>query len=182
MQRVTNDNFGLLIGYVLPGFIGLWGMRYLSTTVDGWLGSQPTPQPTVSGFLYVTLASVGIGLFASTIRWLTVDKLHYQTGIGHRQWDYAKLQAHMQAVEFLVANQYRYYQFYSNSLVSVAFTYTAYIWASGNWSLELAAGFITVELILWAGSRDTLRNYHNRVGELLTNDDAPTCVDLDHTD
>ena len=33
MKPVTTDNFGLLIAYLLPGFVALWGLRPF---VTGW--------------------------------------------------------------------------------------------------------------------------------------------------
>ncbi|HQX53020.1 MAG TPA: hypothetical protein PLR25_24075, partial [Planctomycetaceae bacterium] len=38
MRDVTTSNFGLLIAFVLPGFILLWGIAPYSTTISGWLG------------------------------------------------------------------------------------------------------------------------------------------------
>ena len=42
MGELTARNFGLLIAYVLPGFVGLWGLGYLSEPVRTWLsGAGP---------------------------------------------------------------------------------------------------------------------------------------------
>lgn len=66
MREVTGQNFGLLIAYILPGFIVLWGLSHFSTTIAGWLGAT-ADGPTVGGFLYVTLASVGAGLAVGSV-------------------------------------------------------------------------------------------------------------------
>ena len=66
----------------------------------------------------------------------------------------------------LIEDHYRYYQFYSNSLVAIA------CFMVGRWTVE---GFSIIELIGWlaisglflAGSRDTLRKYYERVEALL---------------
>jgi hypothetical protein len=81
----NGGNFGLLIAYVLPGMTAIWGLSYVSETVQGWLGSSTEAVPTIGGFLYVTLAAVGAGLVASTVRWMVVDirvVLHGRWGSG----------------------------------------------------------------------------------------------------
>lgn len=164
---MRNDNFGLLIAYLVPGFVAIWGVSCFSKPVKQWLGTSTPNSPTVSGFLYVTLISVAIGLLVSTIRWAVIDTLHHQTGISRRNWDYSHLQEKMAAFEFLVANQYRYYQFYGNSFIAIVFTATAYV-ATNSWpALWQVLIFLFVEGILWMGSRDTLRNYYIRVENLL---------------
>ncbi len=166
MKQVEISHFGLLIAYILPGFVLLWGLSFHSPTIAGWLGTAGQTPP-VSGFLYVMLASVGGGLLASTLRWLVVDRVHYRTGIPQRSWDYSVLPQTVAALEFLVANQYRYYQFYGNTFVAVLLASGAYVAASGKLSLSAAAIVVLVECVLWAGSRDTLRNYHNRAAAFL---------------
>ena len=50
MKEVSLSNFGLLIAFVLPGFMVLWGASYFSETINHWLsGSDATP--TVGGFM-----------------------------------------------------------------------------------------------------------------------------------
>ena len=73
MRDVTNNNFGLLIAYVLPGLTALWGAAHFSPTLRFWLAASPSELPTVGGFLYVTLGSVAAGMTVSTVRWLIVD-------------------------------------------------------------------------------------------------------------
>ncbi len=135
MKQVSSDNFGILIAYVLPGFVTLIGVSFFSETARAWLGSAPTNSPTVSGFLYVTLASIGAGRVVSTIRWLIIDTIHHRTGIPNRKWDYSVLNERFHAYQFLVSNQYRYYQFYGNVLVACASSYGAFLLSKGSWSL-----------------------------------------------
>src|SRR6266511_2637234 len=95
MQSVTNDNFGLLIAYMIPGLIVVWGVGYVSPTVANWLGAAPPDAPTVGGFLYITIASVAAGLIVSAVRWLLIDTLHHWTGIRPPDWDFARLSSQM---------------------------------------------------------------------------------------
>lgn len=61
MKEVSSGDFGLLIAFVLPGFIVLWGLRYFSATVRLWFSGAGTT-PTIGGFMFGTLASVVAGV------------------------------------------------------------------------------------------------------------------------
>ena len=168
MKEISGQNFGLLIAYVLPGFVSLWGVSHFSSMVRGWLVASSVSaanSATVGGFLYVTLASVAAGLTASTIRWVVIDRLHELTGIRRPRWDDSKLQERLGAFEALVENHYRYYQFYSNMLVAVLFLFTARLIASGRPVADmnpLDYAILAIVPLYWAGSRDTLRKYYSR--------------------
>ena len=119
MSELSAKNFGLLIAYVLPGFVALWGISHFSPTVDSWITSSQQGAPTIGGFLYVTLASLVAGLTVSAIRWAVIDTLHHATGLKPPQWEFANLDDRLQGFHGLVENHYRYYQFYANGLVAL---------------------------------------------------------------
>ena len=172
MREVTGQNFGLLIAYVIPGFVSLWAVGRFSPVVSGWLQASATPDnaATVGGFLYVTLASVGTGLTVSTVRWAIIDSVHHWTGIRRPPWDDSRLQEKLGAFESLVENHYRYYQFYANMLVAMCVVLLARLFSSGrSWNeLDLAdCGILLMSVVYWAGSRDTLRKYYTRAAFLL---------------
>jgi hypothetical protein len=62
MSGLSGKEFGILIAYVLPGFLTLWGVSPFSPTVAQWLSASPSGASTVGGLLYGTVASVGVGL------------------------------------------------------------------------------------------------------------------------
>lgn len=165
MKDVTNANFGLLIAYLLPGFVTLWGISSYSATVRSWLNGPSEGSPTVGGFLYVTLAAVAAGLFVSTIRWVVVDTLHHRTGISEAQWDFTALNKSLPAFELVIANHYRYYQFAANMLVATGFAFISSAWAHpphGGRAVVYVGLFVFVESVLWIGSRDSLQKYYAR--------------------
>ena len=176
MRDVSTRNFGLLIAYLLPGFTTLWGLSYVSDTIRSWLGSPPTNSPTVGGFLYVTLASIALGLTASTIRWLIIDRIHHWTGVPRPRWDFSRLQANVAAFETLVEIHYRYTQFYGGALVSLTFVYLTRRVSLGFWSTPFAStdlGFLMLAVVFFLGSRDTFRKYVVRGNMLLREPTRP---------
>lgn len=171
MRVVANQNFGYLISYILPGFIALWGISYFSPTVEAWLGTETSTGPTVGGFLYVTIGSVGAGLFCSTVRWMVIDTLHHHTGIKKPKWNFAALADRVEAFSRLVSDHYVYYKFYGNSLIAILFA-----WGCRWFAAELPktnAGWFSVITMavagfLYFGSRDSLRRYYTRTTDLLS--------------
>jgi len=161
-------NFGLLIAYWIPGFLALAGVAMLSPPVAAWLAADPGP--SIGGFLYSTLASLGAGMTVSALRWAIIDTLHQYTGLPRPEWDDSKLTERLPALEYLVETHYRYYQFYGNSLVAMTLTHAAWrisaFGAAAPWGLP-EAGLVLVGLVFLAGSRDTLRKYYRRATLLL---------------
>lgn len=168
--ELSDKNFGVIIAYVLPGFVALWGVSHFSATVESWIGASQQGSPTVAGFGYVTLASLAAGLTVSAVRWALVDSLHHATGIVPPAWKFAKLDDRLQGFLTLVEGHYRYYQAHANMFVAAAFAVAARWMAEGTgtwprgWS---AVGFLALEAILWAGARDSLRKYYSRTQQLL---------------
>ncbi len=170
LREISSNNFGLLIAFVLPGFTALWGASYLSPVLRSWLVGADPSGPTVGGFLYVTLASVACGLTVSTVRWATIDWIHHYTGLPRPRWDFSRLQEHFAAYKILNEIHYKFYQFNSNSLISVLFVYVARRIQLGFWTAPFGwvdAGLLLLAVILYIGSRDTLRNFYERVSDLL---------------
>ena len=124
MKEVSSSNFGLLIAFLLPGFVVVWGASYFSETIALRLsGSGATP--TVGGFMYVTLASVAAGVTVSTVRWAVIDTLHRWTGLPQPHWDFSRLQDNVAAYNVLNEIHYKFYQFHGNLLIALLFVYVA---------------------------------------------------------
>ena len=170
MQELSNRNFGLMIAYLIPGFIAVWGISYLAPEVSRIMVGTTEDGPTLGGFMYVTLGSIAAGMTSNAVRWAILDSLHHQTGLKRPELDDATLHERVTAYEWLVENHYRHYQFYGNTLCAVMFTYLC--WQASLTDLKPgvdwhdgAAGALS--LILAAGSRSTLARYYRRSESLL---------------
>jgi hypothetical protein len=166
VRNIDNGNFGLLIAYIVPGFVALIGVARIFPAIQQWLAVAPQVSPTIGGFLYSTLGAVGAGIFVNAFRWQVVDRLHHLTGVPKRTWDYSRLPSQLGAFQFLVSNQFRYYECYANLLVSIGFTFVVYA-VNDKLAIGVWVAFWCVEVVLWNASRRTLVNYHARIGAFL---------------
>lgn len=166
MASNREKDFGLLISTVLPGFAALLGFADYSATLRLWIGLPGSDAPSVGGFLLLTVASVFVGLTVGTVRWMTIDTIHHLTGVKKPEWQFSNLKNREHAFGVMIDIHYRYYLFYSNSIVAIPI-FLVGRWVSRGFSfLELIAAVATM-ILFFAGSRDTLRKYYNRVESLL---------------
>lgn len=169
MQSVSNDNFGPLIAYLVPGATVLLGLSPFSPTLQAWFATAPAGAPTIGGFLYLTVASVSAGMIVSALRWATVDPCLRLAGIRSPSLDFAALGRNVEAFLLLIEIHYRHYQFYANMLVATAIAYASYRASTGG----LAApgwpdvAVLVLEGVFVAAARDTLAKYYARTGQLL---------------
>lgn len=166
MQELTTRNFGLVIAYVVPGFVCLAGLSEHSTGIYSWFGMSTASAPTVGGFLYLTLGCIGTGLLLSTARWLLVDFAHHRSGIPEPQLDFGRLQDCLPAYSLIVDHHYAYYKFYGNTLVALV---VLSVWqvTNGSGNPRTVAVILLNMPLLYLGSRDTLRKYYTRAHQLL---------------
>lgn len=169
MKDVTTNNFGLLIAFVLPGLVLLWGMAPYSTTISGWLGQTTSDNATVGGFLYITLASVGVGQLVSTLRWLLIDSLHHRTGIHKPDWSFSQLSSRNTVAAFdrLIEDHYRFYQFHANGLVSLTLAMILR-WQALEFRFGDCVFLLLCDALLFVGARDNLSKYYRRVENVLS--------------
>jgi hypothetical protein len=167
MKDITDKNFGVVIAFLLPGFMLLWGLSYSSPLISHWL---ETPNggaaSTVGDFLYATLASLALGLLISAIRWLLIDHFIYHvTYVKRANIDFSKLKEDgaFEVFEGVVENHYRYYQYYSNTLVAVVLSFLAFLKFGNEWPSTLTSTLVILLCFtLLLASRDCLKNYNER--------------------
>ncbi|MBM3970827.1 MAG: hypothetical protein FJ302_13365 [Planctomycetes bacterium] len=167
MQSVTNDNFGPLIAYLVPGATVLFGISQFEPALKAWFAVNPAQAPTIGGFLYLTIASIACGMIVSAVRWATIDTLHRVTGLPLPPLDFSKLGRNVDAFNLLIEIHYRHYQFNANMLVATAIAFTSYRFQHPTQFVWLDIGFVLVEMIFLATSRDTLTKYYARSQQLL---------------
>ena len=178
MKDVTSNNFGVLIAYLVPGATALWGLSSFSPSLRAWFAATPRDAPTISGFLYLTVASLAVGMTVTAIRWACVDLVHAATGLKTPDLDFSQLPGKVDAFNLLIEIHYRHYQFYSNMFVATAITWICHRFSilprcQISWT---DLGFLLVEAIFFLTSRDTLRRYYSRTQQLLSDESQSETV------
>src|ERR1051326_5201223 len=111
----SSNQFGLIVAYLLPGFIGLAGLAPFMPAVAAWLRPGSYSEASLGAPVYAILAATTIGMIASCIRWLVIDHIHEWTGVVPPTWDDSRLEERLVAFNYLVESHYRYYQFVANT-------------------------------------------------------------------
>lgn len=178
MQSVTNDTFGPLVAYLIPGATALLGLSPFLPPVQVWFAGTPGSAPTIGGFLYLTVASLALGMILNAVRWVVLDSLHARTGLPSPPADFSRLGANVEAMRLLIEIHYKHYQFHANMFIATGVAWCAYRTAAG-WTtptgpIDLAA--LVLAPIFFATSRDTLRKYHERTNQLLAGVTSSTPV------
>lgn len=169
-MTVSNSTFGPLVSYLVPGATVLAGLSRSSPTIAAWLSASPVDEPTLGGFLYLTLAALAAGMTVSAVRWAVLDTVHGWTGLRLPPLDFSRLGPNVDAFSLLIEIHYKHYLFYANMLVACAVAYAAYRLSPGpqapfGWPEVLV---MALEAVFWAASRDTLWKYHTRAAQLLS--------------
>jgi hypothetical protein len=169
MHSVTNDNFGPLIAYLVPGATVLLGFSQFSATLQAWFAATPTDAPTIGGFLYLTVASIAAGMTVNAVRWALLDTIHSWTGLPLPQLDFSRLGQNVAAFGLLIDIHYKHYQFHGSMFIALAIAYVCYRVKLGTFLVfsGFDAAFLPLEIIFFAMSRDTLKRYYRRSEQLL---------------
>lgn len=167
MHDAASKNFGLLIAYVLPGFVALWGLSGVVPAVRDWLAPSPTIPAGLQSLTFVLLASVTAGMTVSAGRWAVIDTLHHATGLPRPDWDDARLPTRLQAFDAVVEWHYRHYQFYSGMAIAFPLAFAARLTVEPRPDEWFVAGFLLLEILFVANSRNTLQRYYARTARLL---------------
>jgi len=164
---LLNRQFGLIIAYLLPGFIGLTGLAPFVPIVARWFDADQTVG--VSAPIYALLAATAIGMTISAFRWFIVDRIHGLTGLGAPAFNAKALQERPTAYLTLVESHYKFHQFYANTLVAVVWTYGVHRWLKPSPLLSIGTdvGVLILCSVLFASSRDALSKYRSRITQLI---------------
>jgi hypothetical protein len=149
MVRELDKQFGLIIAFLLPGFVGLWGITYINPTIRSWFVSSANLNATVGGFLFVILGSLAIGLIFHSIRYFILDnRLFKEINNKCSGLDISKLNSEKREQFFSIAveNHYRYHNYYGNMAIAIVFAYSV-----------RCLGYIIIKMYFWTNCLSILK-------------------------
>jgi hypothetical protein len=100
VKHSLESSFGLVIAYLVPRAVALWGAGCLFERIRTWFGVSAEGSPTIGDFLYDSLGSILAGLLVSRIRWAMVNKIYHATGIKEPNWNFSRLPGRLRAFKF----------------------------------------------------------------------------------
>jgi hypothetical protein len=167
MHETIPKYFGLTIAFLAPGLLGLYALSFFAPPVAEWLGLAAHQNVNIGGFLFALIASIGMGVFVSGLRWLVLDWAMPKCP----QLDYSKLSDPNveRAVEFARVHHYQFYQFYANTLCALVLVFVAWLstaeprpelWPSVGSRFLLLLATCTV---LFASARDCLIKHDEKI-------------------
>lgn len=170
MSDTSGKQFGILIAYILPGFIVLIGLTPVFPLISQWL--KPIDAQGGLGLgppLYAILGATALGLILSCFRWLLIDRIHGWMGVRRPVWNDRHLEGRLGGFDYLVLNHFRYHEFCGNTLLA---TLSVYILNRASHSLHFLnpgtdVAMAILAIVLFAASRDALKNYYSRSGRLV---------------
>jgi len=134
MKDLTVTSFGLVIAYLLPGLIGLYGLSFWSKTLKNMFSTFLTIQSNVGLFLILVLAALAIGLFVNGLRWLTFEVLFFKK--YGPQGSYLKAlsgERKLSAYRVVIDETYRYQQWWGGAMFVIPIGYLG--WLLGTWHI-----------------------------------------------
>jgi hypothetical protein len=161
--------FGLIIAYLLPGFIALAGFARLFPLIQRWLLPASISESGIGSPIFAIMAAMTTGLIVSCFRWLLLDQVHHLTGVQRPQWDDTRLDSVLRGFDYLVQNHFRYYEFCGNTLIALLWAYgvNRAIGALSSLGPGTDLGMIVLCLVLFTASRDALAKYYIRTSRIL---------------
>lgn len=189
-------SFGLVIAFLCPGFIALWGASAFSPTLTEWFGVTARENISVGGFLFVLVGSLAAGVFVSGIRAVVLDGL-YEKDLATQAWlpkraarvlerlwfprkifrglhplnideERLKDEGLFRAYTRVVEGFWRYFQFYGNMAVAVPIGY--FSWHIANHKSMIRPGifilFAVSEIVLLISAGDSLETYCRKATQL----------------
>lgn len=168
MEKFITDKFGYTIAFLLPGFLAILGLRHYYSPFDIWLNTAVNIGQGISGFMYIIMTSLSLGIIISAIRWIIFDRLLFKK-ISDRiaKLDYSKLLSErFDAYMYIKEAHYHFYQFYANIAVSLFILSVLLVCYYKIMSWIFIFIFLILEIILICGSKNCLNNLYSKAEAL----------------
>jgi hypothetical protein len=170
----VTQQFGVVIAFLLPGFILLWAVQIHSSVVRLWLQGAMNPGaaegPTGGSFLLAAIASLALGMLVSGFRWIVYDCILFGwilQDVRPKRISFSALSKHLPAVSILIENHYRYFQYYANSSVALG---VAGLISIRQLSILHGLLIVVIEVVMGAAARDSWNKYYDRLTMVLSPD------------
>jgi uncharacterized membrane protein YwzB len=173
-KDITASSFGLLIAYVLPGFVALVTLAFWSSQVAAQFDAFLKSDSKIGLFLLVVLAALILGVELTAFRWVIFDRwLCRKIRLGADEFKVLQTQDKIAAFRMAIDEHYRYHQFWGGLVPVVPFFFLGVAYAQNALPCSSAGallifGFLVVESVTVAAAVDSYKRYVTRARAILT--------------
>ena len=164
------EYLGTIIAFVLPGFLSLWLIARFdpASPAAAWLNTAQDKETTIGAFLFAGLASLGLGLVLSGIRYLLYEATGILTVVlrapARIEVDQRARKEHEAAFREITENHYKFYLFYANTSTALLLLLPV-LWNHIDRATVL--WLVILEGVLIASARDAIVRHRTKVQILL---------------
>jgi hypothetical protein len=180
MDEKISQYFGLIIAFLIPGMVGLYALSFFEPALREWFGLAASSPTTIGGFLFVILASVGMGVFLSGVRWFVCENcFSLFPSAPPLQVEDRQDERKDKAYQDIRAQHYVYYLFYANLMIALLLLFVCWFLRAEprpQWR-DIGVGLgvlIAVMVVLYFSARDALAKFDLKAGRLLGFAKPPT--------
>lgn len=155
-----NLNFGLVIAFIVPGFLGLYAASEYSDVIQKLLGGSDYI-PTIGAVVPLLLLAIASGILLNALAWALIRPIIELTGVKRPEIRYGKMKK--EAIE----SSYRYYQSYVHLFLVLLIIGIQSLVSYNLPSLPYIALFISVLAVLFIAARDSLSRSYQRMSDIL---------------
>lgn len=171
MNSIGALDFGMVIAYLLPGFLAFFGLRYASPATDQLFLLSFAKDNGIGVELSIVLFALVAGVAVSALRSSVLDLIQRWSGVKKPKFDFSKLKDPnvLKSFEATISNTYRFAQFYGNAFIALSFLAVMRAWGSGTLGYKKPVFVIIVAslIVLFVAHRQQLRQTYETIGEIL---------------
>jgi len=172
MSGMAPLDFSVIVAFLLPGFVGLYALTFISPRMAQLLELALSEKAGVGPTFGILLFSLAVGVMLSGTRTLIVDPIQRRLSGGWPTLNYRRLgdPAVLAAFKEAISATYRFSQFYGNIFVALLVFLVAKYAVDpaqivANWPLFILTCFATV--VLFVSHARALKETYQRLSEIL---------------
>src|SRR5690348_4153515 len=133
-MTTASIDFALVLAYLLPGFVGVFALTYVSDWVKQLFNALLNKDASFGAAFIISLAAVAVGVTISAVRGLVLDELQYLLRTTRPPSSYEALKDAnvLSAFKEAINNTYRYAQFYGNMAIALVMLVISKFVVAGN--------------------------------------------------
>lgn len=177
MKDVTSTSFGYVIGFLLPGMLGLYALGLWFPEVQSLLVPATTKDATLGPSFFLLLSALTVGLLVSGIRFYVFQEWICRSHRLGREIFKGLTGDRLTSFKAVVDEHYRYHQFYGGCAIAIPVLFAG--WVRGKWftagcgqTALWIAGFLLLETFLIFTARGSFIDYTSRSKEIVTQEEA----------